>query len=111
MKLELQKGGAAAEIDWHAWGIAFHGAVLDDRGDAAVRLLAQNAANSVTLRYDPATFQVEIGNDRVNADSFREAIRPLMVQPLVLEATTLGFVEILLCCRALDDLRIPAFDI
>ncbi len=111
MNLELQKGPTADGIEWKSWRIGFHGKILDDRGRASVRGIAKRASKLIETRYDPEAMQVEIAGNRVNADSFRNTLHPMLNGPVVLEATTLGFVEILLCCRALHELGIAAFDL
>ena len=111
MIIDLQKGADAKEIEWQSWQVALHGVALDDRGGAVVRQIEGKAAEPVTLVYDPQTLEMEVAGNRVDADAFPEALRSLVTGSVVLEATTLGFVEILLCCRALHDLRIDAFDI
>lgn len=111
MDIELQKAAKADGIQFASYRIGFCGEVLDDRGKAAVEEISGNAGKMVTLRYDPRTFEVDIGGDRVSADAFPDALRPLLTGQVVLEATTLGFVEILLCCRALDALGVSEFDI
>ncbi len=111
MKLEMQKASNAGGIEWVAWNTAFCGEVLDDRGKAAVDVVAAKGSRLVTLKYNPETFHVEMDGGQVSVDSIGEAIRPLLNGPVVLEATTLGFVELLLCCRALGKNAVPAFDV
>lgn len=65
----------------------------------------------ITVRYDPESVQVDVGGLRVDADSFGDTLQSMLGGPVMLEASTLGFVETLLCCRALQGLGITAFDI
>jgi hypothetical protein len=57
------------------------------------------------------SIEVEVAGQRVSADGISDALRPMLGGSVVLEATTLGFVEILLCCRALHELGVTAFDL
>ncbi len=111
MNLEMQKAVTPDGIEWKSWCIGFHGEILDDRGRASVQELGEKASQLIELTYDPETIQIRIAGNRVNADSLHETLHPMLNGPVVLEATTLGFVEILLCCRALHELGIAAFDL
>jgi hypothetical protein len=111
MNMELQKGLSPAEIEWKSWGVAFCGEAIDDRGRAAAQAVQERAAKVVELRYDSENFEVSIEGSRIEVGHFPDALRPFLAGPVVLEATTLGFVEILLCCRALHGIGIQGFDL
>ena len=61
------------------------------------------------LCYYPETSEIDIAGKRVSADALPDVLLKLFSGPVVLEATTLGFVEILLCCRAFHKIGIEAF--
>lgn len=111
MEIGLQKAVLPDAIHWNSWGLAFCGEQLDARGTAAVRELTTRAARVIVLQYEPEAVELKVDGDRVNADSFSEKLHSSLQGPVVLEATTLGFVEILLCCRALRKLGITNVDI
>lgn len=111
MDVALQKATESRQVNWGSYEIGFHGEILDDRGEAAVSLIDNLATSSIALRYDAENYRVTIGDNSVSADAFADSIRPVLNGPVVLETTTLGFVEILLCCRALFDLGVDAFDL
>jgi hypothetical protein len=111
MKVAMQKAADASEIVWRRYKIALQGRVLDDRGRAAVEKVAANSEEIVPVRYNPETFEMEISGRSYGADSLADAFRSLITGPVILEATTLGFVEILLTCRTLHEIGITAFDL
>ena len=101
MIVRLQKGLAASELDLSQWSVAIHGNVIDDRGRAAVTEVVSRARRSFSMRYDPANFEVNLDGTTVSVDDFDGHFSDTVSGSIVLEATTLGFVEILLCCRTL----------
>lgn len=111
MRLELQKGERASDIEWSPYEVAFCGDVVDDRGEAAIAKIGSEAANIIKLRYEPSTLKIDINGAQILADDFASAFSRVVSGDVVLEATTLGFVELLLCCRALRANGAPSFDI
>jgi hypothetical protein len=63
------------------------------------------------IRYSPESLQVNVDTTSVVVDEFATAIAPLLKGRLLLESTTLGLAEIVLCCKALRTLGYDAFDI
>ena len=111
MIVELQEGPQATSIDLQHWGIALHGEILDERGMSAVTEVQHRTQRTCQLRYFPETLEFEFDSERFNVDSFSEVLHTIANNSIVLEATTLGFVEILLCCRVLYKIGLKRLDI
>jgi hypothetical protein len=111
MNVTMQKAAASDQLQSCVHSIGFHGDTVDDRGRAAVTYVNNKAATAVRLRYNPEALEVKIGEDAVSVDAFPEALSKFLSGRVILEATTLGFVEILLCCRALRALGVRVFDL
>ncbi len=111
MILELQKGASANDITATAWTTCICGAILDDRGQAAHDEMAKRSNTLLRLVYEPDTFELDLNGSRIGIDSFTRAASALANQRIVLESTTLGFVEILLCCRAFRQIGVSSFDV
>lgn len=107
----MQSGKSATEVDWKKWTVGFCGTPLDARGRAAINETKGRASHWFRLSYDSDSFIVDVNGEKVNVDEFLEYLKQLVNGPVLLEATTLGFVEILLCCRGLRDLGIGSFDL
>ena len=101
MIIELQEGDRATDLDLRNWGIALYGETLDDRGLAAVDEIKRRSDKAFMLHYLPEELAIVFNHDRINVDAFSDKLRSVVKDSVVLEATTLGFVEILLCCQAL----------
>ncbi len=86
------------------WGLGLSGAVVDDRGDAANDFLVRHTERTVKVSYNSEDFRVDIDGTRVDAESLSQAFVAASATSVILEATTLGFAELLLCCRALKAL-------
>ena len=111
MKIDMQSGKSASEVDWRNWDVGFCGTPLDVRGRAAIEETNGKANHWLTLSYDAEAFVVDVNGERVNVDDFRDYLKQNVKGSVLLEATTLGFVEILLCCRGLRDIGSHSFDL
>ena len=83
------------------WDIGFHGQPLDDRGRLAIQEMKGHTKRMCELTYDPANFEMELDGRRFTVDDFRLELETAVEGSVLLEATTLGFVEILSCSRTL----------
>lgn len=110
MKIQLQKGKSADEVSWTHSEHIFHGEAVDDRGAEAMLHAKKWSDNLHIIRYFPDTHGVEIGGRIISSDNFTEAFSSFVDKRISLEATTLGFVELLLCYRALYELKIANVD-
>jgi hypothetical protein len=64
-----------------------------------------------SLQYAPDNLEVTLDGQLVVVDELPNALRPVATGRVLLEATTLGFAEIVLCCKALHSLGHDSFDI
>jgi hypothetical protein len=88
------------------WSVGFCGQILDDRGRAAVEAVKAHTGRILELSYDSDNFTVDCGERTVCADEFIDTLRQFRDDTIVLESTTLGFVEILLTCMCLRKLGV-----
>ena len=100
MKIRMQSGANREALTYTSWNSAIMGEIVDERGEAAHRFAKEHSANIHTLIYDPRTFQVTLNGVVLPAEDLAGAIATHASQSLLLETTTLGFVETLFCCRA-----------
>lgn len=106
MKIRMQEATAASGLDFSDWGTCIHGSPLDDRGKAAVEFVHNHCARSISAEYVSDTFQLRLDSEIVDAEDAATALRGKVSGSVVLEATTLGFVEVFLCVRALRTLGV-----
>ena len=111
MIVEQREGADVSDVALDQWVTAIHGDVLDDRGHAAVDEVQRLSGNAFGLRYDPLRLEVEFNGKRTSVDSLSVEMENIEPGTVVLEATTLGFVEVLLCCQVLRKLGTRTFDI
>jgi hypothetical protein len=97
----MQAGAAPGDLTFGRWGHAIVGEAVDPRGAAAIEFAKGNADTAHTFRYDPGKLAFEFDGASFSAEEPEAAVACIDGSPAVLETTTLGFVEILLCCRAL----------
>jgi hypothetical protein len=100
VRIRMQAGGAATELAFSGWGAAVVGEAVDPRGTAAIEFAKGNSGVVHTFRYDPKQLAVEVDGRAFSAEEPEKPFAALG-GPILLETTTLGFVEILLCCRGL----------
>lgn len=111
MRLQLQEGETQGDIQWGSWQVVLHGEALDDRGRSVLQELAGKAALMRMMRYLPESLEVEVESAPVGVDEFSDALGTFVTGRVLLEATTLGLAEIVLCCKALRSLGHDEFDI
>lgn len=97
----MQEAQASAELEAGDWELALYGTTLDDRGEAASEFVRKNSAVCRQIVYNESTFTVSLGTETIETDELEEALTNLPTERVVLEATTLGFVEIFLLLKAL----------
>jgi len=103
----MQEADTHAELTYSPWDIAFIGRHLDERGKAAVDFLAGHCDRLITLEYHPNDFTLTIDGRVCEAERLDEYLQSYHEKRVVLETTTLGFVEIFFCCRVLHKLSFP----
>jgi hypothetical protein len=96
----MQSGNTSSRLVAPHWAAAFIGTPVDDRGTAAVEFAGTHSDLVLTTTYDPHTLELSLDNGVLNAGALGEYLRSLGEAPLLVEATTLGFVEIFLICNA-----------
>ena len=101
MLIRMQEGESEAQLSSGDWDVALVGKPLDDRGTSAVNFLKARVAQVITLDYDPDKFELDVDGNKIGADDLEDYVDRFESLSLVLECSTLGFVETFLCCRAL----------
>lgn len=107
----MQKASSFGGIEWGKYDLLLHGAAVDERGAAAIKESAARSKTSITLSYDSQRLQMIIDGCAVDSDDFGAEFAKFARGTILLETTTLGFVEILLCCRELQRIGLRSFDL
>lgn len=111
MMVYMQEASISNDLNCPSFDISIVGQILDDRGKAAVDFVRTKSSNSVTLKYYPEDFELEIEGNRYKAEEIENYFNPLKGKKIILETSTLGFTEIFLCCEALNRLKFTGFDL
>jgi len=101
MRMFMQAGQGPTDLEFSRWEHAIVGLPIDARGIAATEFARANANAVHEFRYDPESLSVWLDGTSFTAEEPEKAFLRLHDGPILLEATSLGFVEILACCRAL----------
>lgn len=110
MNVRMQKGRNPAHLAYHNWSLGVLGSALDARGKAATEFVRANCAAVIQVEYAEDDYQLMIDGRVMDAEEISGDLQNLAGGRVVLEATTLGFVEIFLCCRALQKLGLHSLD-
>jgi hypothetical protein len=100
MKIWMQEGKNSNDLTIQRWNIGIIGKEIDDRGKAAVDLIRQSTDELIFIDYDSEKFTLQINDIYINAEEISDYLQSIAGKSVILETTTLGFVEIFLCCRA-----------
>lgn len=103
MRISMQSGARADLLSYAGWDAAVAGSVLDARGSVALEFAREHSRALHTLRYSPEPPGLEFNGEELAAEDVESTVGDLAQGSLLLEATTLGFVEILLVCRAFKE--------
>lgn len=105
MRWRMQRADRGEELQRGRWDLAIVGCPVDQRGRAAHDFVSACTASTCFVSYDPDGLQVAVDTKTVESDELTAWIAQRGAKSLLLEATTLGFPEILLCCRAVRELK------
>ncbi|WP_421895134.1 hypothetical protein [Marinoscillum sp.] len=101
MQITIQKGKSSSGIELQDYDYGFFGEVLDDRGAMAVKTLKEKCNAVVKVSYEPEDFKVSFDDQTVDIDDIEELTNGYFDKNCLLDATTLGFVEILVLSKSL----------
>jgi len=99
VKFSLRKLSDCSVFPDRRWDIALIGEVVDGRGGIAVQAVRQRASESIEVSYDCREMTMGINGHVGVIDTFEDLLKEKAGLSIVCEATTLGFAELLLCCR------------
>ncbi|WP_018623045.1 hypothetical protein [Spirosoma luteum] len=111
MKINIQFGDSIHEISFSNYDIAFVGEPIDDRGNAAINYINTNVASVIFLNYVPGEFEIQINDNQVPVDDLENNLPQLNDSNVLIDATTIGFVELLLLLQLLFDINNHNFSI
>lgn len=100
-KIEMLSSTDHKILAGKTWELGICGESIDERGAKIRSLLESSCTTVLEMRYDCDSTRITIGRDSVDIDDFPDYMSSRLRSCVVLEATTLGFVEILACCRAM----------
>jgi hypothetical protein len=101
VRLLMQEAESANQLSCTRWDIGVIGTTLDDRGTIASDFVTQHVTTVIPVQYDPEDFSLEIDKVRGPADDTEGAIQSWASKSVLVEMTTVGFVELFLLIRAL----------
>jgi hypothetical protein len=107
MKLLMQEAENSADLTLRRWDLGIVGEAIDDRGRAAIDLISKVTNETLVAAYDPDKFSIVVNGKIVNAEALDGELQPFQGKSIILESTTLGFVELFLTCRAAKALSLP----
>lgn len=103
MQIVMECSKAAGGLSLRKWDVGILGPVLDERGKTAADFVRATAKKIITIRYVATELHIATDSGTVEADEVFGLICGSADKSVVLESSTLGFVETYLCCRALRE--------
>jgi hypothetical protein len=100
----MQKAELPSQLSYETWDIGIVGKTLDDRGTVATDFVALRARTVISVEYDPDDFSLSLNGAGIPADDVESAAREWVSKSILIELTTVGFVEVFLLSRALHRL-------
>ena len=100
MHIDLRQGPSPSSLSLGRYSLSFRGTRLDDRGRTAVRELSGRSSVTHTVQYDGRSMGLTVNGQPAAPSDLKRMVASAANRRIALETTTLGFVEVLLCCRA-----------
>lgn len=100
MFIDLRQAQNPSGLSLQDYALSFCGHPLDDRGKTAVNELSKRSATTHTIEYDGRSMAFTIDGEQADTPDLLNMVASATNEPIALETTTLGFVEVLLCSRA-----------
>ena len=112
MRIEMQCGPDPSYLTYKRWETGIVGDItLDDRGAAAVDFIKRSCDTVCTLKYDPRSLKIRLNEVEVSVDDIESAIKDFCKGSLILETTTLRVDEILLSCKAVQQIGVSSISL
>ena len=100
MKINLRQALSLDCLSLQEYAVTFCGNEIDHRGKTARECLARRSNVVHTLTYYSRLKTLSLNNSPVSFSDLENIFTEVADSPIALETTTLGFVEVLFCCRA-----------
>ncbi len=103
MRFSNQKVRLSADLELHQqpWDVCFAGNPLDDRGRAAIQFAKEHSQDVIEVEYRHHTFEFRVGETWMSVDEVEGWYAIFAGKSILIEATSVGFAEILLMMKAL----------
>ena len=101
VQLLMQEAESATQLSSTRWDVGVIGKTVDDRGTIATDFVAQHAGELFPVQYDPENFLLELNKIKMAEDEVEATLRRLSSKSVLIETTTVGFVELFLLIRGL----------
>jgi len=76
------------------WKYSFYGKSVDERGDKSIQYLSNNSDASVSISYNPESFEISIQGQTTLFEALDYNINPT-VKSILIDLTTLDLIEII----------------
>lgn len=102
--IKMRRVISSQEIDHLSWDIAIIGVELDDRGKGALEYSRGHSKAVLTVHFRTDTNDLLINDQVFQVEDLVGALKRHKHKKVLVEATTLGFAELALVCRAFTQL-------
>jgi len=101
----MQKAYCHEALCCGSWNLAVVGKAIDARGKKATEFARNKAETVIQIYYQVNNSFLQVDGRRAECEDLQRKLEPYTDRAIVLETTTLGFAEVLLCCLALNSSR------
>ena len=99
MLIDLRKSNSPSHLSFRHYAFTLCGCAVDERGNTAVNEISKHSDSVHVVQYHPEIMAITVDGQRAQITDLRRLIAR-SDEPIAIEATTLGFAEVLLCCHA-----------
>jgi len=112
MNINMQYDSTSSKLSYEDWDLGFVGSSVDDRGKEAIAFIGSKTKKVIKIEYDPINYLILIEEQSIGIDFIDDFLMSYLdlESKIILDCTSLGFVELLIISQVLSNYRIKDFD-
>ncbi|GGC14629.1 hypothetical protein GCM10011386_02950 [Parapedobacter defluvii] len=107
----MQYGSSSDQLIFETWDYGIIGEENDERCSIASDFVKKKASKVIMFKYHPKEFKIQIDETIVDKDDVNDELKHFTSNNIILDATSLGFAELLILLQSFKDLNKNSFSI
>jgi len=109
MNLQMREVESSSELNLATYDYGFIGKAIDDRTTAATAFISSVSKEALQIEYNADDFEILMNGETFDAEDLSNKLQFCEGKSVIIESTSIGFVEIYLLCKAFKERGIENF--